>query len=564
MVNSLPVVVREMRVIARKGWIYWLRFGVVLASIVGWLLILAFSRDPLHEKGILLLVVVSAVAMVLTMIAGVFLTADCISDEKREGTLGLLFLTDLKGYDIVLGKLAANSAAALFALVGLLPVLSLPILTGGVTWAETVRIMLILVISLALSLAIGMYVSSRVTESRSAFATTLLMVLMIWGLPMAFRFMAEAIFKWRRVGGIFFSLSPVQALSHSFERSYAFGSEVYWVSVIVTVMIAVLLVFLASRRVANVWREQEIVQKLAAPKQASPSATELRRFKRLEITRGSDLYEWLSYRGSKIGRGTRLFFIVLTITYFVMLVGSSMEWKEPAFIVAFCAAFLGHAIVKLLFALEASRQVQQDTRSGAMELLLATPLLERQIVSGQGRACRRRFRRLKLLLAGMNAGLLFVTFACYDHLHMGGGAGAVFTIFFVGGVVALMFDMWALESIGICKALEGKTHLRTTFDTVKVVLGIPWLLFPAFFSTAASMRGGERALVPVMIVWFSISIFIDAMLTVKARIRLRHCFRTIVSGGGVELPKVLPPSLQVPERLVIAPGETRSIKTSLN
>jgi hypothetical protein len=29
--------------------------------------------------------------------AGIFLTADSLSEEKRDGTLGLLFLTDLEG-----------------------------------------------------------------------------------------------------------------------------------------------------------------------------------------------------------------------------------------------------------------------------------------------------------------------------------------------------------------------------------------------------------------------------------------------------------------------------------
>ena len=46
----------------------------------------------------------------LCLLAGVLLTADCLSEEKREGTLGLLFLTDLKGYDVVLGKFMAMVA----------------------------------------------------------------------------------------------------------------------------------------------------------------------------------------------------------------------------------------------------------------------------------------------------------------------------------------------------------------------------------------------------------------------------------------------------------------------
>jgi len=35
------------------------------------------------------------------------LTADTLSGESREGTLGLLFLTDLRSWDVTLGKLAS-------------------------------------------------------------------------------------------------------------------------------------------------------------------------------------------------------------------------------------------------------------------------------------------------------------------------------------------------------------------------------------------------------------------------------------------------------------------------
>ncbi|HQU46125.1 MAG TPA: hypothetical protein PK867_25150, partial [Pirellulales bacterium] len=42
------------------------------------------------------------------------LTADCISSERREGTLGLLFLTDLRGHDVVLGKLVVAGLGAFY------------------------------------------------------------------------------------------------------------------------------------------------------------------------------------------------------------------------------------------------------------------------------------------------------------------------------------------------------------------------------------------------------------------------------------------------------------------
>ena len=57
-------------------------------------------------------------AVFYCLLSGVWFTADCLSEEKREGTLGLLFLTDLKGYDVVLGKLVATSAERLLRRAG--------------------------------------------------------------------------------------------------------------------------------------------------------------------------------------------------------------------------------------------------------------------------------------------------------------------------------------------------------------------------------------------------------------------------------------------------------------
>lgn len=43
-------------------------------------------------------------SLAATLSVGMFFTSDCLSEEKREGTIGFLFLTDLRGYDIVLGR----------------------------------------------------------------------------------------------------------------------------------------------------------------------------------------------------------------------------------------------------------------------------------------------------------------------------------------------------------------------------------------------------------------------------------------------------------------------------
>src|SRR5690242_21094635 len=99
--------------------------------------------------------VLTGCAVFFGLMSGCFATADCLSEEKREGTLGLLFLTDLKGHDVVFGKLAATSVTSIYALVAILPVMSLPVQLGGVTATDLWQSALVLLNTIFLSLASG-------------------------------------------------------------------------------------------------------------------------------------------------------------------------------------------------------------------------------------------------------------------------------------------------------------------------------------------------------------------------------------------------------------------------
>src|SRR5215468_7991158 len=142
----LPIVARELRVASRRRSTYWLRSAAALAMIgAGTWLFLILQREPSRELGTSLFCVLTGGAVLSASLSGVRSTADCLSEEKREGTLGLLFLTDLKGYDIVLGKLVATSVSAFFGLLAIFPVLAIPLLMGGVTLAEFGRMALVAV-----------------------------------------------------------------------------------------------------------------------------------------------------------------------------------------------------------------------------------------------------------------------------------------------------------------------------------------------------------------------------------------------------------------------------------
>src|SRR5437773_12394914 len=156
----LPIVVRELRVASRRRGTYWHRLGAaMLAIVLGRWIMLAMIREP-KVLGMVLFIAMSIMTFIFCVFAGLSTTADCLAEEKRDGTLGLLFLTDLKGYDIVLGKLFATSLNAFYALLAICPVLALPLLLGGVTFGEVGRVMLALVNTLVFSLAMGLFISS--------------------------------------------------------------------------------------------------------------------------------------------------------------------------------------------------------------------------------------------------------------------------------------------------------------------------------------------------------------------------------------------------------------------
>ena len=165
----LPIVERELRVVARRPGTYWTRWFAALGMMLVWLLLAAANRRmPAAELSQLLFVSFGVLALGFCLLAGIFLTADCLSEEKREGTLGLLFLTDLRGYDVVLGKLIATSVHSVYGLLAIFPVLALPLMMGGVTGGEFWRVVLVLVATLFLSLSLGMAASAATREAPHA------------------------------------------------------------------------------------------------------------------------------------------------------------------------------------------------------------------------------------------------------------------------------------------------------------------------------------------------------------------------------------------------------------
>ena len=139
--NALPVIERELRAEARHAFTYWLRV-LGAAALLAVAAVDALERGlPLHQGRELFQVLSNALFAAIWIFVPL-VTADCVSRERREGTLGLLFLTPLRAGDIVLAKGLAHGLRAAAIGLAVLPVLMLPLLMGGVSWMEVMLMVL--------------------------------------------------------------------------------------------------------------------------------------------------------------------------------------------------------------------------------------------------------------------------------------------------------------------------------------------------------------------------------------------------------------------------------------
>ncbi len=156
----LPVIERELRVQSRRAFTYWLRvLGLVILLFVG--VSQAAKGGTTIDHGGRLFGYLNTTLFFTIWILVPLVTADCISSERREGTLGLLFLTPLRARNIVLAKGVVHGLRALTLWIAVLPALTIPFLLGGVTWTELVLSVLINFGALCCALAAGILASSR-------------------------------------------------------------------------------------------------------------------------------------------------------------------------------------------------------------------------------------------------------------------------------------------------------------------------------------------------------------------------------------------------------------------
>jgi ABC-type transport system involved in multi-copper enzyme maturation permease subunit len=539
----LPIVERELRVAARKRSTIWFRVLAALISLVigtGFVTMsLVFGASP-AKFGTGLFETLTWLAMAAVLAAGLFFTADSLSEEKRQGTLGFLFLTDLRGYDVVGGKLLATSLRGSYALLALFPVLAVTLLLGGVTGLQFLKGSLALVNALFCSLTCGLLVSAVSRDSQRAMGGTFFLLLLVCaGGPVA-----DSILAVSRGGGFKPVLSMVSPV-YVFWAADAWGNTSYWLGLGLSHLFGWGCFALACILVPIGWQDKQG----QAPgtgsvrsyswKYGHGNDRESRRRKLI----GTNPVLWLASR--EHWQSIAVWVLASLVLSTFIAVASSL----PS-MVLFVWGSLSWLVILLLYlwtASQASRFFVEARRSGLMELLLVSPLSSGDIVAGQWRALLRTF--------GLPVGLLLAVQVAGGSLShqasmktMGGVAtagafnGSFSLSLFTAAVGALTTgaNLLALMWVGMWMGLTSKSASIATLKTLLFVEVLPW--FGISFASAAlsgilMYRRIQSAgvpsnnlifIFPLLMVGLSAALTLakDAVLLVWARERLRSTFRT--------------------------------------
>lgn len=533
----LPIAARELRVTARRPSTHWSRCAAAALAIgvSGWFLsTVNVSGGRRVQVGAEVFEGISWCSFLFALLIGVRATADCISEEKREGTLGLLFLTDLKGYDIVFGKLFSTSLTAFYSLLALIPILAIPVMLGGVSGELLWRTALVLINTMFFSLAVGLCVSAIGRHERKAMVTTFVLILLFTGgFPLLGAWLEDALpgFKPSDAPAFFDLVSPGYAMGRRDGPAVEF-----WLATGTVHLLAWMFLFVACRRLPYAWQDK------ASSSPRRPFTENLENW-----MRGGAVYRamarrrmleinpvfWLTARDRRDLIYVWAFLLAGVVIWGVGLWRSPRSWfDEGAY---FFTAIVAHSVIKLWMATQACRRFGEDRRSGALELMLSTPLSVDEILRGQLLALRHQFQRPVMLILLVD--VLFIIGCIHREYTINYWRNAAdpnwtTTFTFLAGMLMLVVDAYAIVWAGMWTGLTSRHANRAAIAVFARVVALPWLayfLVLPVMGTALFINSAKYSFAWFLGVWLAINLSNSFVWFQWARTKLRSQFRDIAT-----------------------------------
>jgi hypothetical protein len=479
-----------------------------------------------------LFTVAAVMMMIYAMLTGPLATADCLSRERREGTLGLLFLTPLRGVDVVLGKISAASLDHLLGLFAMLPLLAIPFMLGGVSPAQVGFAAVGIFCLLVFSLSVGACASSLCTDSRAALGLTLSVLLALTFGPPVFMELANAS-RWFPGGDDLLGMPcPLYTMACCLEVSSRGAAWKLWGNLATLAAMTSFCLFVAVTRTSRAWRETEPSAFLRrwlnwARLLNKPS---LRSLPARRLLLDFNPLAWLETRDRLQDRILSVL-LLLNAGFWILLAGKTQSVNTSLDLMVVWSMTTQYLLC-LWIAVQAPRRLIDDRLSGALELLLCTDHSPRDYVRGAMHAWGLRFGRAVIYLLAFEA--LLIAVHCVTRGDFGSFLRNDLAQLWLLSMLVFPFQAYAIGKVGLYEAMVRRNSIWASAHLVLKIVIFPWVLFfgcMVLMETVlrnAGMMGGLNDTI-AMTTWTITQLAPVLFLLPRANAKLQWRFRELAS-----------------------------------
>lgn len=541
---SLPAVVeRELRVAARKPLTYWGRAGAGASAvlIICFVMLAQLADAPLPLLGQFTFRVLGAMTALTVLVSVLQFSSEAFAREKREDTLGLLFLTPLRPVDMVLGKLAATSLSSFYRFLAIVPVLAVPFLAGGVSLNDFLLLLLALLNLVFLGATVGLWVSARCWDEKRAGAWASSLMVTLVALPAVIG--AGLASSWNNAEALLFAaLSPGFAvwqavMPRTIEPSFLAGS-LLWVHLLGW------LFFLATcRALPRCWQKrpgstvpkaEHLGAVAPGPKPAearpcsNPESRPPRQIIRREISGeerrrllAQNPLAWFALRWKPHGMALWVIPGIALIGYLPALLAgvNANEWRlliSPFY--ALAIIFLVNMAIKTMAAHYASYAFARDRGEDTMDLLLSTPATAGQMIAGHLHAVRATLQPVLRRALWIESAWLALALLLETRL---GGTERILCALGGAALIGLLApDVRALVWTAMWQSVIRKNAREAQHQAFSAVLVLPWAPTALCWVMVAAFGNAPAGTLALVISWAVSSLMADSYFTSQAQFKL--------------------------------------------
>jgi ABC-type Na+ efflux pump permease subunit len=408
-----PMVERELRValLRRKAHRQWMIAAWTAGGICCFFLLILGLASP-RTMGRTLFIWLFGLGCLGVVSRGFGLTADLFSEERRNGTLGLLVLAGLRPLEIFLNKLLGAGLLAAYALLGALPFFAIPFLTGGVSATQFLCALAFLANGLLFCVALGLLASVVHREGGQAQTTALIVTALLSLATPLVRWFTTTASLTPALPLAWLTLSPAYPPYLVFTNFAGGSPHLFWIASGFTLAYSLAALLLAATVLQHTWREGP---ETLAPQdwrkrwQSWARGSEAWRWRLRARLLPSNPFCWLAARDRRPALLALAFLGIAALLWLAGWVAAGRRWPGPAN--AFASSIFLHLCVNWILAYAAGRRLAEERQTGGFEVLLSTPLDPEAIVDGQCKAMIVQFRIVWVILLTFDGALCGSGFA---------------------------------------------------------------------------------------------------------------------------------------------------------